>query len=219
MASAIKWTILLLGGIVVGIWYGAKGTEAFTPLSAIVLFASILVFSILVVYAHAIYVLRFSNNPKEVEAYLKKAVRNPFYEAGVDLMNGNIAHAATVARNIKNEQQRIIIMTDIQIEWKNAEAAAQLASRIKHRDTRYVFFAHIALLRSDWKAFETAKSRLKKPAVLFALDANAAFRKGQIEEAKRCGDLAIANAKGLLRYSFMKTLERQQNNPNRESYF
>lgn len=77
----------------------------------------------------------------------------------------------------------------------------------------------IAMLRGDWPTFEEMKTKIKNRVYQYMLDADMAFRKGRYDEAKHIGDLAIKHTAGLQRYILIKSFERQERNPNRESYF
>ncbi|MFM9278939.1 hypothetical protein [Paenibacillus jiagnxiensis] len=60
---------------------------------------------------------------------------------------------------------------------------------------------------------------MKQQVLIHALEAEAAFRKGELDKAEKYGDIAIHGANGLQRYILVKSRERQLNNPVRETFF
>jgi hypothetical protein len=219
LGSAMKWFLILVCGLPVGIWYG-NNMESLRPVqSLMILGGSVLLLSLFVSYAYMIYVIRFTKNNKEVEAYLKKAAKHPYYSVLNDVISGKYEEASVKLPRIKNPQLRTIGTASLMIELKNVTEAKQATDQIKNSDIRYVNYANIAMLQEDWAVFEAMKNKVKRPAFKYALDADAAYKRNNFVEAKRWGDLAISNSGGLLRYTFIKMLERNQNDPNRESYF
>jgi hypothetical protein len=219
MGSAMKWFFILICGLSVGIWYGFN-MESFSPVqSVMILGGSVLLLSLIVSYAHAFYVLRFTKNNREVEAYLKRVAKHPYYSVSNDLISGNYEEASINLPRIKNPQLRAICTANLKINLKNVIEAKQATDQIKNSDIRHVNYAIIAMLQEDWAVYEAMKNKVKSPVLKYALDADAAYKRNNFEEAKRWGDLAISNSSGLLRYTFIKILERNQKDPNRESYF
>jgi hypothetical protein len=219
LGSAMKWFLILVCGLPVGIWYG-NNMESLSPVqSLMILGGSVLLLSLFVSYAYMIYVIRFTKNNKEVEAYLKKAAKHPYYSVLNDVISGKYEKARVTLPRIKNPQLRAIGTASLMVELKNVTEAKQATDQIKNSDIRHVNYANIAMLQEDWAVYEAMKDKVKRPVFKYALDADAAYKRNNFEEAKRWGDLAISNSSGLQRYIFIKLLELKQNDPNRESYF
>lgn len=219
MGSAIKWFLILVCGFPVGIWYGINMESLSLPQGLMILGGTVLFITLISSYVPAIYVIRFSKNNKEIEAYLKKAAKHPYYSVLNDVLSGKYEEARDKLPRIKNPQLRAIGTASLMIELKNLTEAKQATDQIKNSDIRHVNYASIAMLQEDWAVYEAMKDKVKRPVFKYALDADAAYKRNNFEEAKRWGDLAISNSSGLQRYIFIKLLELKQNDPNRDRYF
>ncbi|WP_152619378.1 hypothetical protein [Cohnella kolymensis] len=120
---------------------------------------------------------------------------------------------------IKNREIRANADAYYYIETNRLAEAKEVVPQIKNPDARHLYSAMIALIENDWAAFEEMKSKIRHKGVKYALDADAAYKKGDYEQARSFGDLAISHSAGLQRYIFIKGLEHQKNNPHRQSYF
>jgi hypothetical protein len=219
MGNKIKWSFIIVIGFAIGIWYGFNESKFNATQSLFILAGSILILSILAVYGYAIYVLRFSRNMKEVGAYWIRLTKHPYYATMNDLINGRSEAGLSKLPLIKNPQLRSISEANLNLDLGKIHDARQATDLIRNSDIRHVNYAHIAMIQGDWPAYEHMKSKVKRASYRHALEADAAFRKHDFEEAKHLGDLAIEGSAGVQRYLYIRLLERQLNNPNRESYF
>ncbi|MEW9674247.1 hypothetical protein [Ammoniphilus sp. 3BR4] len=117
------------------------------------------------------------------------------------------------------EQVRISAQTWIFMEKGAIEEAKRTVEKIKNKNARYHYLANIALAEENWEVFEQAKGMVKHQGLQYALGAELAFKKGDMEQAKKLGDLAISTSRGLQKYILVKSFERQSNNPDRKTYF
>jgi hypothetical protein len=219
LAATIKWGAMLVCGFAVGFWYGAIEENLNAWQSILFLAVSIFAISYIFSMLYVVYVVSFSKNMKEVEKYLRKLKKNPYYGSVLHIINGEFNDAENTLPKIKNKGLRAVCEVFLHLENNNINEAIKANEGIKDQEIRSFNRAVIAMLQKDWLTFEENQRKLKNKGYQFALNADAAFRKGNYEQSKYYGDLAIKNTAGLQRYMFIKQLERQENNPNRESYF
>lgn len=155
----------------------------------------------------------------EVERYLNKAKKHPYYDSLLHIINGEFNEAENILPKIKNKGLQLACKVILHLENKNLNEASDDNKNIKNPNIRHSNDAMIAMLRNDWQTFEEMKNKINNEALQCALDADAAFRKGHYDEAKHIGNLAIERTAGLQRFIWIKSSERQERNPSRESYF
>jgi hypothetical protein len=218
MSTTIKWITIVLVGGAFGIWFGMSGIEMYSLRGVLILASFIFILSITIVSAHHFYVLYVTKNIGEVETYLTKA-KSPYYVFTRNMINHNFEEAAGILSKIKNPQLRSIAETHYYIETNRLTEVKQVLPQIKNQEARHIYNAMIALIENDWTAFEKMKGKIKHKGAKCALEADAAFKKGDHKQAESLGDLAISNSSGLQRYIFIKALEQQKDNLNRKSYF
>jgi Tfp pilus assembly protein PilF len=155
-----------------------------------------------------------------VEKILNKyKKRRPYLAFLIECVNGNYEQAENQLAFIKNESQKTIGLTIIYIQKKQLEQAKIENKKIKNDDIRHYNSALIALQEGDHETFQLAMSKQKSKATKYILMAEEAYKKGDFTEAERLGNLAISVTAGFKRFTLLKSLEREQKNPNRESYF
>jgi len=209
---------MFTAGIGIGIWYG--NTENYdTPENIIWLCLGVIIVSYLIAIIYANYVLHLSKNMNEVERYLGKLKKRIYFSALIDMLDGDFETAPIKLDRIQGRRQRATLEVILHIERKNIDEAKVAAEQILDPSIRYFYFAVIAMLQNDWSAYEIMKNKMKRRNLLYALEADVSYRKGDLEQAKVFGDLAISTSSGLQRFMYIKLLKRQVNNPNRESYF
>lgn len=216
MGKFIFWGFMFIAGI--GIWYGNSWYYDI-PENIILLCLGVIIFSSIIAIIHANYVLHLSKNMNEVERYLGKLKKRAYFSALIDMLDGDFETAEKKLDRIQGRRQRATLEVILHIERKNIDEAIEAAKQILEPSIRYTYFAVIAMLQNDWSAYEIMKNKIKRKNLLYALEADASYRKGDLEQAKVFGDLAISTSSGLQRFTYIKLLERQENNPNRESYF
>jgi hypothetical protein len=174
-------------------------------------------------YGYSFYINYFTQNMKLVEKYILKYKKHPYFAFLSDFLNGNFDHAEDNLNRLKlvgrNKQVYAVGMANLHIRRKSVEEAKKETEKIKYYDIRNYNFSLIALLEEDWETFNNMKNKVTKERFRYALEAEYAFKKGNLEEAQRLGELAISASSGIQKYMLLKLLERQQSNPNREFFF
>ncbi|GLX68681.1 hypothetical protein [Paenibacillus glycanilyticus] len=216
MSKWVRYAILFILSIAVGVWYGTQ--ESRFPIKPVVIV--ILFFVVLAVcMVPSIYYSYFCRNRNGIEKFLNRSAKRPYYELLIDLVNGRYDEAERKLPKLSSEQQRLAIQIPIQFERRNLAAIHRLIEQVKGREAKLYYAGHLALLEDDWERLEECKKQLRNQIFRIVLDAESAFRKGNMEEAKRHGDRALAQSAGLQRYALLKALERQQTKEVRSSYF
>jgi hypothetical protein len=178
------------------------------------------VLSFAVLWGRNLYILFLTKNMRNVEKLLNKyRKRRPYIAFLIECVNGNYEQADKQLASIKNEQQKTIGLTIIYIHKKQLEHAKIENQKIKNDEIRHYNSALIALQEGDQESFHLAKNKVKSEATKYILMAEEAYLKGDFAEAERIGNLAISVTAGLRKFTLLKSLEREQKNPNRESYF
>ncbi|MED1801268.1 hypothetical protein [Brevibacillus porteri] len=80
-------------------------------------------------------------------------------------------------------------------------------------------FAHLALLKNSQDAYNQHRSEINNRIYQLSLDAEVAYHQGNMAEAEKYGQLAIAESKGVQKYLMIKTLEKSKRNLHQSSYF
>jgi hypothetical protein len=158
-----------------------------------------------------------------VERYLQRKRKHPYYAMLLEMANGNYEQAERFAYQLKSggmyDQARNSALVHILIEHNRLEEAKEMAEKIKNHNIRYHNLAIIALQQENGSLFEKLVNEIKHNGIRYALQAEAAYRRGDLAEAERLGVLAISSTGGIHKYILIKSLERQQNNSARRSYF
>jgi hypothetical protein len=214
------WVIYGFIGIFIGYWilpkYNIHGT-----FSILLLVACISVVVILPYILYSLFIFYISKDMRvkgAIADYLKR-IKHPYYIALRHRIHGEFQKAWGMLPKIKNPKLRAHIETILLLEEHNVNEAEKAIKNINVKSLMNFYYAIVAIIKQDWDNFDKFKNMVKKNGLRYALEADAAFRKGKYDEAKQFGDLAIASTRGLQRFIFVKSLERQEKNPNRESYF
>lgn len=213
MRTIIIWCIV---GAAIGWMLGMAGVQI--PDWAAV---GIVIALVVVIVGYHAYVLFWTKNIQIVEAYLKKRKKQPYYALMLALANGDLEKAERYAEQLtgKYEEARKSALANIQIEKNQLEEAADIANEIKNDTVRYYNQALVALMQGKEEQFAQAKNNVANRVLRYVLEAEKAFRQGDKKEAEQLGHLAISSARGLQKYVLVRSLERQQKNPNRHSFF
>jgi hypothetical protein len=215
MAYWLPYILLLILGCMIGVLVGIYDPSPNWVLIAVLTF--MLAFSIL--WGRNLYILYRTNNMALVEKLLNQYRKRPYIAFLMEVLNGNYEQAERHIANIRNGQQKMLAMTIIHIQHRRYEQAKAENQNVKNEDIRYYNSALIALQEGDQEGFRLAKNKVKSEATRTILMAEEAFKRGNFQEAERLGDAAISLAAGMKRYVLLKSLERERNNPDRESYF
>ena len=168
------------------------------------------------------FVLYFSRNMDLVGKFLRKQ-KHPYYRALLDITKGNYAEASKKVERLKNwgrqQQMRAILKAALYLENNHLSEAKRETELIKSPEVRAYNYALIALKENEWESFAQLKSKLKNKALQYILEAEEAYKKGNLEKAELFGNQAIEAARGLQRYLLVASLERQETNADRDSYF
>ncbi|WP_127532566.1 hypothetical protein [Paenibacillus kobensis] len=215
----IRWAIIIVLGALLGLWMGFKGVE-WNAATLILIFVSVFVILAVPAIVRTNYMLRYSRNMSSVESCLKKLSRTiPYYAAMNDLLDGQVESAANRMGNIKNDKLRAVVGANVAIAGERWQEAEQHINQQKHTDVKHVGRAIIRLMQDDWNGFEGAKRLVEHPGLVHALEADAAFRRGDLAKAEQHGELAIEKTAGLQRYALIRYRELSSKQPNRKSYF
>lgn len=219
----IKWPWLLAIAVVIGSVMGFTGddpgmTGGGTSLKAMVWALCAAAIIQLINLAYTIYVVKFMKDHTKIEKALKQA-ENPYFRMIFYLVNGDLETAAREQEKVKGTQMQLMTKVQLDLESRDMAEAERIADQIKNPNIRHYSKALIAIYNRDWDDFEAQKAQLKQQVLIHALKAEAAFRKGEHDQAEKLGDLAIEGANGLQRYILIKSRERKKNSAMRETYF
>jgi hypothetical protein len=219
----IKWPWLIAIAIVVGLATGFMGDGAGTTdervaLNPVFWMLCIAFLIQLINLAHTVYVVKLMKDHTRIEKALKQS-ENPYFRMVFYLVNGDLKTAAHEQEKVKGRQMQLMTKVQLDLERRDMVEAERIADQIKHSDIRHYSKALIAIHKRDWDDFEAQKAKLKQQVLIHALEAEAAFRKGEHDQAEKHGDLAIEGANGIQRYILMKSLEQKKNSPIRETFF
>jgi hypothetical protein len=180
----------------------------------------LIVFSFALLWGRDLFILFQTKDMRIVEKLLNKyRKRRPYIAFLIESSSGNYDQAEKQLVYIKNKQQKSVGLTAIYIQKKQFELAKIENQKIKNDDIRQYNNALIALLKGDQVGFHLAKSKVKSEATKYILMAEEAYIKGSFTEAEQLGNTAISRSAGIKRFVLLKSLEREQKNPNRETYF
>ncbi|PWW08594.1 hypothetical protein DFQ01_101317 [Paenibacillus cellulosilyticus] len=214
-----RLALAIVLGVIIGVWLGMSGTEFNTStLIIIVACAVIVIYGALLMQMN--YVLRYSRNNQAVDKCIRKLSRTvPYYAAVCDLIDGKPESAAARMGNIKSDKLRAVMGANLAIASERWQEAEQHINRQDNNDVKYVSRALTRLLQDDQSGFEQSMRMVDHPGLKYALEAEAAFRQGDLTKADELGDLAINNTAGLQRYALIRYRELRTAEPNRKTYF
>lgn len=219
----IKWPWLIGIAIVIGLVTGFMGEDPGMANERVSLKPLVWVLSVAAVIqiinlAYTVYVVKYMKNHAKLEKALKQA-ENPYFRMIYYMVNGDLEKAAREQEKVKGKQMQLTTKVQIDLESRDIVKAESIVDQIRHPNPRPYFKALIAIYKNDWDDFEAQKALLKQQVLIHALEAEAAFRRGEHDQAEKHGDLAIEGANGLQRYILMKSRERKKDSPMRETYF
>jgi hypothetical protein len=216
LLSFLPYFLLVAFGAVLGFLMNKLNYQPSLFQVLLVLF----ILSFALIWARNLYILYLTKNMRIVEKLLNKyRKRRPYIAFLIESMNGNYEQAENQLALIKNESQKTMGLTVIYIQKKQLEQAKIENKKIKNDEIRHYNSALIALLEDEYENFQLAMSKLKSKATKYILMAEEAYKNADFTEAERLGNLAISVTAGFKRFTLLKSLEREQKNPNRESYF
>ncbi len=212
-----KWVGLLVLGMAVGIW---SGINEFTPLQELLLLFCLFISLFLLFSIPTLYTLYFSQNVDKVELFLNRSkVKNSIYALMLEVANGNFDEVERLIPLIRNKQVQLSALISLHLERQEIAQARSKVDDVKFSSNRNYFKALIAISENDWDRAEEFQAGIRNKAMRYVIDAEAAFKRGNHEESERAGRLALASAKGLQKFVILRSLERQERNPNRRTYF
>ncbi len=212
-----KWVGLLVLGMAVGIWIGIN---EFTPLQELLLLFCLFISLFLLFSIPTLYTLYFSQNVDKVELFLNRSkVKNSIYALMLEVANGNFDEVERLIPLIRNKQVQLSALISLHLERQEIAQARSKVDDVKFSSNRNYFKALIAISENDWDRAEEFQAGIRNKAMRYVIDAEAAFKRGNHEESERAGRLALASAKGLQKFVILRSLERQERNPNRRTYF
>jgi|GEM_PF-2163611 hypothetical protein len=214
-----RLALAIVIGVIIGVWLGMSDTEVST--STVFIFVAC---AAVVIYGTSIirmnYVLRYSRNNRTVDKYIRKLSRTiPYYAAVCDLLDGKLESAAARMGNIKNDKLRAVLGANLALASERWQEAEQHINQQDNNDVKYVARALVKLLQDDQSGFEQSKRMVDHQGLKYALEAEEAFRRGDIIKADELGELAISHTAGLQRYAFIRYRELRIAEPNRKTYF
>ncbi|EFM08859.1 conserved hypothetical protein [Paenibacillus curdlanolyticus YK9] len=214
-----KWGILLVLGGILGVFLGYNGAEL-SGKTLLIIFGCVLIVALALNIIQTNYVLRYSRNDHTVAKTLQRLSRStPYFAAISDLLEGRTESAAARLGSIKNDKLRAVVGAAIAMEnglWHEAEKHIHIQD---NNDARNTSKALLRLYQDDWKGYEEAKRLVDHQGLQYALEADAAFRRGDLAKADELGELAIAHTAGMQRYALIRYRELRSKEPQRRNYF
>lgn len=217
MSKMKKLLLIFLGGTILGLLLVFLDVES----NGIILFIELFIILMVAYYIFYLYVMFFTKNVKLVERFINMNKKHPYYSLLITLTNGDYEQAEQYIKQLGPiyNQTKLSIKVTLQLENRQLEEAEETISKIKNNNIRNHDLALLALLKEDWQLFENSKSQVKHNGLYYALEAEAAFIRNEIDEAEKYGMLAISASRGLQKWLFVKTLEYQRKNENRRFFF
>jgi hypothetical protein len=212
-----KWFFLFSFSIAVGIWIGVND---FTSLQEWLLVFFIFITLFLMFSVPALYTLYFTQNIDTVELFLNRSkAKNPVYAVMLGAANGEFEAVERTLPLIRNKQVQISVSIMLHLERQEIAQARKQVNNIQLASNRNYYKALIAILEEDWENVTEFQAGIRNKALHYVIEAEVAFKQGNREDSVRAGQLALASAKGLQKFMLLRSLERQENNPIRRTYF
>jgi hypothetical protein len=212
-----KWIGLFVLSVAVGIWIGFN---EFTPLQELLLLFCLLMSMFLLFIIPTFYTLNITQNVDKVELLLNRSrVKNSIYALMLDVANGDFDAAERHIPLIRNKQVQLSALISLHLERQEIEQARSNIDNVQFSSNRNYFKALIAITENDWDRVEEFQAGIRNKALRYVIDAEAAFKRGNYEVSEQAGRLALANAKGLQKFVLLRSLERQESNHLRRTYF
>lgn len=175
----------------------------------------------LLYYGSFFYIHIFTKNMKHVEKFLEKKKDNPYYAIIMASANKDYEKAEEAISRLTPMYNQVKVMTkaNICLETNKLREAEEWISHIKSQEHKSYYEALYALIKGDDNVFHQSKKLIKNPVLQACLDAELAFKNGELDEANTAGLKAINASSGIQRWALEKSLAYQNNNPERQSFF
>lgn len=223
--SFVRYFMVLLSiGIILGFIFAYFSIDIWALENFMVIGGTMV---LLLVGAH-IYILLRSKDIKLIDKYLKvyrdflggDSYTNFVVECYV---HGNFEEAEKNLRTFKKGTKGLEIkhqlLTGLYIEINDIAKAKTEVEKIEDTNRKNLYLAVIAQHEENWEEYYEFKEKIKDKNSLQGLEVEEAFRKGEVEKAKKLGNELIKNSLGLRRYILIKSLERKEKQRDRRSYF
>lgn len=212
-----KWIGIVAIGAIAGGWMGYND---FSPSQTLFTLIGLALVVVLLLLAPILHALRFSRNADRVEAFLRRSqAKSVFYRLSLDAAYGNFDEVERLIPRLRNRQAQASMRAMLHLERRQLAQARAEANNLRSAVQRNYGLALIAVCEEDWDSFAKYKAGTRHPKLIPVLEAEAAFKQGRPEEADRFGRLAIEAARGLQLFLLVRSLERQERNPERRTYF
>jgi hypothetical protein len=212
-----KWIGLFVLSVAVGIWIGFN---ELTPLQELLILFCLFISMFLLFIVPTFYTLNFTKNVDKVELFLNRSrVKNSIYALMLDVANGDFDAAVRHIPLIRNRQVQLSALISLHLERQEIAQARSKVDDVQFSSNRNYFKALIAISENDWDRVEEFQTGIRNKALRYVIDAEAAFKRGNYEDSVQAGRFALASAKGLQKFVLLRSLERQESNPLRRTYF
>lgn len=166
-----------------------------------------------------IRIVRSTENMEKVERFVMRRKDRPYNAALLATLHGDYDAARRFAKEIPNPNVRRALDLIILAKQGRYEEVLELLPLVRNKAYVHEMRAKIALMSKDWVTYEEHMQHVKREVTRLALEADAAFVRGNMEEAERLGGEAISRARGMYRYVLVKERELNERDPARRTYF
>ena len=168
------------------------------------------------------YTLNFTQNVDKVELFLNRSrVKNSIYALMLDVANGDFDAAERHIPHIRNKQ--VQLFCPYQLTFRAAgeiEQARSKVDNVQFSSNRNYFKALIAISENDCEGMlRNSRQAFATRCCVTSLMRKLHLSEGNYEVSEQAGRLALASAKGLQKFVLLRSLERQESNHLRRTYF
>ncbi|MDQ0112548.1 hypothetical protein [Paenibacillus harenae] len=202
--------ILFFAGVGIGFLLDFSGVE----LQMLSLLLNIFIIAVVLYYGYYFYIMLISKNVSLVDKYISKRSKHPYYALLTAMVKKQYSEAERYMNKLGSiyNQTKIALASSIQLETRQLREAEKNIKKIKNKNIHNHNFALLALMNGDTNLFEKYKSQVKHKGLQYALEAEAAYARGEMDQAEKFGELAISTSAGVQKWVFVKSLEYQKQN-------
>ncbi|REE83894.1 hypothetical protein A8990_11673 [Paenibacillus taihuensis] len=217
MNKWLRWASLLPLGFAIGLWIG---THDQMTTQDWLLVAGVLVLTFALFFIPSLQAVFWTPDIDKVEAFLKRT-RAKYLQNGIilDAANGDFEAVERAIPRIRNKRIRAAALISLHLERREIQEALRLLDDVQSVSHRNYVQAIIAIMQNDFDRADAFKDGIRSKVLQLAIDAEIAFKKGEQAKADQIGQQVLAQARGVLKFSFTRSLERQQRSPQRSMYF
>ncbi|MFF2753347.1 hypothetical protein ACFVR1_06265 [Psychrobacillus sp. NPDC058041] len=185
-------------------------------LPILIIYPSILLLFLLILFLPQFYTVYKSNNLKRIERFLEENKRKPIFAYVLAIKTGDtekiIEAIQAILHKHKNRYLQEVYKTNLAYYENNVSKIEQLAKQISKEPLRTYNIAYVEVLKGNFEDARRLKENLPTGWMPYAIEAIIANEQGDIEAFQNEAKNSIEHARGIQKFSLLYSFEHMERN-------